>query len=467
MSATALPLLHSTIYDWPSNQLIVEGPDFAESFYRQAFEQAGAGMAMVAVDGRFLNVNRAFCRMTEFTRDELLERTFQSITHPEDLGGDLHNLERLMLGEIPGYSMEKRYLRASGVTIWVELQVGIVRGIHDEPLYFVAQVQDVSARKEAEAARDRALLQTQAVLQAATHVSIIATDVLGQITVFNPGAELLLGYTAEEVVGKASPVMFHFEPEVKTYGEELSRRFGRAIAGFDVFVEHARHGRTDEHEWTYLRKDGRRLTVSLVVTAQRDARGYITGFLGIATDVTKRKESEAELRKLTEHLSTLASVDALTGIDNRRSILGRLDREWKSARPDEPFSIILLDIDHFKRINDRLGHAAGDEVLKEVAAAIKASLRHCDFVGRYGGEEFLVICPRASVVAASVIADRIRTAVQAKTFVAQDADKVPITVSLGVASLSEEFESADALVAEADARLYAAKRQGRNCLVAI
>jgi diguanylate cyclase (GGDEF)-like protein/PAS domain S-box-containing protein len=464
MSAAALPLIHSTLYDWPSSQVIVEGPDFAESFYRHAFEQAGAAMAMVAVDGRLLNVNRAFCRMTDYSREELLERTFQSITHPDDLDADLHNLERLMLGEIPGYSMEKRYVRADGAIIWVELHVGIVRGVHDEPLYFVAQAQDVSARKEAEAARDRALLQTQAVLQAATHVSIIATDVQGRITVFNPGAELLLGYSADEVVGKATPTMFHFEAEVKAHGEELSRRFGRTLTGFDVFVEHARHGRTEEREWTYICKDGRHITVSLVVTAQRDGRGYITGFLGIATDVTKRKQSEAELRKLTEHLSTLASVDALTGIDNRRSILARLDREWLTARPDEPFSIILLDVDHFKRINDRLGHAAGDEVLKEVARMVKASLRHCDFVGRYGGEEFLVICPRASVVAASVIAERIRTAVQAKQFLDHE---IPVTVSLGVCSVSEELESADAMVAVADERMYTAKRHGRNCLVAL
>jgi len=111
----------------------------------------------------------------------------------------------------------------------------------------------------------------QAVLDAATQVSIIATDTEGLITVFNSGAERMLGYRAEEMVGRQTPAVLHLESEVRARGEELSVRFGRRIEGFDVFVEHVRQGTFEEREWTYVRKGGSHLTVSVTVTALRAA----------------------------------------------------------------------------------------------------------------------------------------------------------------------------------------------------
>ncbi len=145
----------------------------------------------------------------------------------------------------------------------------------------------------------------QAVLDSATQVAIIATDESGIITVFNSGAERMLQYRAEEVIGRLTPAMIHLESEVREHGEQLSRDFGRPIQGFDVFVEYARLGRYEEREWTYVRKDGSHLTVNLVVTALRDASGKMTGFLGIAKDVTESKQAEVDLRHERFLLDTL------------------------------------------------------------------------------------------------------------------------------------------------------------------
>jgi PAS domain S-box-containing protein len=139
----------------------------------------------------------------------------------------------------------------------------------------------------------------QAVLDAATQVSIIATDTEGLITVFNSGAERMLGHRAEEMVGSQTPAVLHLESEVRARGEELSVRFGRRIEHFDVFVEHVRQGTFEEREWTYVRKDGSQLTVSLMVTALR-AGGQITGYLGVATDITERREAQTELLRAKE-----------------------------------------------------------------------------------------------------------------------------------------------------------------------
>lgn len=138
------------------------------------------------------------------------------------------------------------------------------------------------------------------VLRAATRVSVIATDLDGVIRLFNSGAERMLGYRAEELVGRLTPAAIHLATEVEAYGEELSRRLGHAVQGFDVFVALAREGGAeafDAHEWTYVRKDGGHVPVQLTVTGVYAPTGALTGFLGVAVDLTERKALEAGLRQ--------------------------------------------------------------------------------------------------------------------------------------------------------------------------
>jgi PAS domain S-box-containing protein len=134
-----------------------------------------------------------------------------------------------------------------------------------------------------------------AVLDASTQVSIIATNSEGLITVFNPGAERMLGYSAREMVGR-TPIQIHDPAEVEAHAAQLSAEYGVRIEGFATFVERARRGGHDVREWTYIRKDGTRLTVQLAVTAVVDSEGRINGFLGIATDLTERQRAERKLR---------------------------------------------------------------------------------------------------------------------------------------------------------------------------
>jgi len=162
--------------------------------------------------------------------------------------------------------------------------------------------QRVAARTEALSAAKGHL---HAILDGATEMSIIATDTNGLITLFNSGAERLLGYSAEEMVRKQTPAIMHDPEEVRQHGEALTREWGEPISGFDAFVAHARRGGYEEREWTYIRKDGSRLLVSLVVTAVRDEQDNITGFLGVAKDVTAARTAEAELRESEERFRQL------------------------------------------------------------------------------------------------------------------------------------------------------------------
>jgi PAS domain-containing protein len=132
----------------------------------------------------------------------------------------------------------------------------------------------------------------QSLLNEPKQVSIVATNPEGLITIFNRGAEQILGYTSEEVVHKQSPTILHLESELIGRGRELTEELGEPVEGFNVLVEKARIGQYEEREWTYVRKDGRALRVNLVVTASRSANGAITGFLGVATDITAKTERE-------------------------------------------------------------------------------------------------------------------------------------------------------------------------------
>ncbi len=143
-------------------------------------------------------------------------------------------------------------------------------------------------------------LQLNAVLEAATLVSIIATDTNGIITIFNSGAEQMLGYTASEIVGKHSPAIFHSQAEIESRGKDLSLEFGREIKGLNAVVERVRQGRPETREWVYIRKNGQKLIVSLSVTALKDTEGKFIGFLGVATDITEGKQVYQELQRAKE-----------------------------------------------------------------------------------------------------------------------------------------------------------------------
>lgn len=168
------------------------------------------------------------------------------------------------------------------------------------------------------------------------------------------------------------------------------------------------------------------------------------------------------LKVLNERLEVQATTDELTGLLNRRAALARIDELFAaSCRYDQPITCLALDLDHFKRVNDRYGHPAGDAVLQQVAKTMRDQTREPDLVCRLGGEEFLIVCPSTPDATAAEVAERLRVAIEELEIVC-GALRLHITCSIGVAARTPEITSAAALMKASDDALYAAKNAGRN-----
>jgi diguanylate cyclase (GGDEF)-like protein len=182
----------------------------------------------------------------------------------------------------------------------------------------------------------------------------------------------------------------------------------------------------------------------------------------VEADRRTMMQQVAELGSMTRKLRTASFTDALTELPNRRYVMKRLEQDWEaSGRTNRPLSLIMIDIDHFKRVNDAHGHDVGDTVLRETANVLRASVRQGEEVARLGGEEFLVVCPNASAAQARVCAERIRLAIERNVILAGGFNR-NVTVSLGVAERKPEMAKHDALLKAADEAVYSAKNKGRN-----
>lgn len=217
-----------------------------------------------------------------------------------------------------------------------------------------------------------------------------------------------------------------------------------------------------QHEYTYV----------LILTARTAKRDLLLAMEAGADDYIQKPVDEEELQvrlrvatrilTLQQSLIEKASNDALTGLMNHGSILEQFNKEIHRARRErKPLAIIVADLDHFKRINDTYGHQIGDDVLIEAAKRLRSAMRRYDHVGRYGGEEFLIVLPGCSSLDAYRIADRIRDAVS--FFPAHTEEHtIPFTISMGVACLDSILDSQESLIRAADQALYVAKRNGRD-----
>ncbi|MCW8955143.1 MAG: GGDEF domain-containing protein, partial [Sulfurimonas sp.] len=217
---------------------------------------------------------------------------------------------------------------------------------------------------------------------------------------------------------------------------------------------------------TYANHENKLLTTAASTSIIALLFALFTSRLIYYTAIEQSRKEKERLEHLvsirTKEIELLSQTDALTGLWNRRHLEESLDIEFKRARRyNHDMSIMMIDLDHFKNINDTYGHMAGDEVLRQISTRIKECQRETDFIGRYGGEEIVVILPETDLETSAQIADSILKTIAAKP-VKFESDSIPVTTSIGISCLRKEHSSYPMIFAEADEALYKAKENGRN-----
>lgn len=234
-------------------------------------------------------------------------------------------------------------------------------------------------------------------------------------------------------------------------------------------ISQSQSGVDHEADYRALTTQGDYVWIRDVVHVVRDLQGNVVSLVGFMFDITERKQNEEKLLSLQQELEDLSFRDGLTGVNNRRKFDAVFDREWQDARREsQPLSLLLFDVDFFKRYNDAYGHVEGDECLKRVARALaSAAHRPRDFLARYGGEEFVLLLPASDAHAARTVAERCRQAVF-KAQIAHGDSPIGqlLTVSIGGGTLVPgERDDPVRFLDDVDRRLYRAKHGGRNRIV--
>jgi two-component system, cell cycle sensor histidine kinase and response regulator CckA len=261
----------------------------SEERFRRLFDQSPLGTALVSPDFRFLRVNEAFCRITGYSAGEMASLDFPAITHPEDLAADVEQARRLLAGKIDQYVMEKRYIRKDGSIVWVRLHV---RGIRDEGgrfLYFLPVVEDITERKEAEAALRRLATAVEHAGEA-----IVVTDAAGSIEYVNPAFEQITGYGRDETVGR-NPGFLNSD----LHDRSSAGRMREALS----------HGEEWRGRFVNRRKDGTVYHEEATISPVKDAAGKIVNFVAVKHDITHEVTLENQLR----HSQKMEAVGQLAG----------------------------------------------------------------------------------------------------------------------------------------------------------
>ncbi|ADB16088.1 PAS/PAC sensor hybrid histidine kinase [Pirellula staleyi DSM 6068] len=325
---------------------------------RAVLESAVDSIISIDEHGIITSYNPAAERMFGYGPKELLGCNVSSLMPSPDRERHDGYLRRYLATGIPriiGFGREATGQRKDGSTFPIDLSVGEV--LYEGRRAFTGIVRDISERKATEHALATSLKQREALLSAASEVSIIATDMHGVITTFNRGAEQMLGYSADEMVGVASPAVVHLHSEVLARSRELTKELGYPVEGFRTFVELAERDGFEHREWTYIRRDGSQLLVNLVVTCVRDIDGQVIGYLGVAVDVTEWKQSERELK--------LAKIAAEAANHAKSEFLANMSHELRT-----PMTAILGFVDIVAE------NVSSNPQLIDAAATIKRNGEH-------------------------------------------------------------------------------------------
>jgi len=403
---------------------------FNKSWTQQILDSSHIGVLVVDKFRNNLFVNSQLCKLFGYKESELLETTARVFHLSDDsftkFGKEVFNY--VLDGE--PVEMDYRFRKKDGTVFWGHISGDFIKN-NEEVLWIVI---DIDQRKKLEFKNAQ-----QAEILSQIHDGIVTTDLEAKITSFNHGAEIVTGYKAYEVIGK-SIEMFYDVEDAKT------RKQKREI----LFKEGSLH-----QELRFIKKDGTYIYTDLSASVLKDSEGKIIGVVSYVQDITQRRLAQEKMEYQSYH-------DALTGLPNRVLFKEGLVHAIKKAKHNKTIlALLFIDLDHFKEINDSLGHQVGDKLLQETTKRLYTVLREQDVLSRLGGDEFGVIIEGLSKAQeASSFAKKILDTLAEPLEI--DGNTLYVSSSIGISLYPEDGTTSENLLKFADSAMYKAKNEGRN-----
>lgn len=414
---------------------------YANERFRSTFKLIPNPLTLQTNDGLILDCSDAFCELTGFSRDEIIGH------NPKELGIWVNAEERKMMreqlqrnGQVDNLEFQLR--RSNGEIRNMQISA---RYLTTEPI-LLAVAHDITPRKQVELALQESAQHIQAILDNMFD-GVITIDTHGVIESFNKAASNIFGYQQEEVLGRNITMLMppHDQQKYALYLQQYNKNPELQALG-------------PMREAKGQRKDHSIFPMSLSVS-QILRQGKIT-FVGLVRDISQQRKDEEEIYRL-------AFYDPLTSLPNRRLLFDRLQQAINtSLRTDQHGALMFLDLDHFKQLNDSLGHDVGDILLQQVAQRLQACVREGDSVARMGGDEFVMLIEALSIYSNEAASQTENIAHKvlaefAQPFSLREHTYV-ITPSIGIVLFLHQIESMDELLKKADVAMYQAKAAGRN-----
>lgn len=403
-----------------------------DALYRTAFYTSPDSININRLsDGMYLNVNEGFEQLTGWKHEEVVGKTSREINIWQSYADRTRLVEAL---QRDGYceNLEANFTTKHGTTIQGLMSAKVI-SIKGEPC-ILNITRDITKIREAESTLRKL---SQAVEQSPN--TVVITDIDANIEYANAAFSKVTGYSLEEVAGKNPRIL----------------QSGKTAKGvYDDMWTLLTAGKEWRGELINKRKDGSEYIESALISPVRQPDGKITHYLAIKQDITAKRRDE-------ERIQQLAHFDQLTGLPNRALLQERFSYALSLAqRSNESLAVMFLDLDHFKDINDTLGHSIGDHFLIEVAKRLKESLRDEDTVSRLGGDEFILIIPGSDADAAAIVANKLIHAVSQPYRI--EHHELIGTPSIGIALYPHDGNSLEDLLKNADTAMYRVKQESRN-----
>ncbi|MBI5075410.1 MAG: sensor domain-containing diguanylate cyclase [Nitrospirae bacterium] len=413
-----------------------------------AVANSNNGIALTDENDQYVFVNEAYADLHGYAPQELIGKTCLDLIPPGMVQQSQEVLNNVLRNPDSGiFNSEIVAMRKDGSTLPIEIRA---KSFWDEAGNYQGHtciVHDISEEKKTK----------EKLEQNARFLSTIFDSIRDPFIILDRDYKII---KANQAYSELKGIVLDELIEEKCYAVTRKRD---SICDDCIVAKTFRSGDPAAKEKKVLTLFGTEEWVEIYTYPIVSREGIVTHVVEYVRNITARKRAEQESHRFIKELETLSSEDSLTGLQNRRMIFERIRHEIERVRRYKAeLSLIFCDLDYFKEINDTYGHKAGDVVLKTIADVLRGSVRTSDVVGRYGGDEFLLVLPQTSLKGAQELAERIRISVQDTKFEMPDGKSVGTTMSIGVAFYDGTETDVDALISRIDTALYVSKRSGKN-----